>query len=932
MSYRMTYASAPRTAEEPAPGAPPDAPRIKVIVTLVEGADLDAALATVDRQVYGAIREVVVIGESHGDLPLGVSRTPTLEDAIADAGPDVDYLWILHSDARPRPDALAALVSEVERNEASLGGSKLLLAGSRDELESIGSATDVFGDPFSGLDEGEIDLQQYDVVREVAFVSSVSMLVRRDLAQGLRGLDDKLEPVAAGLDFSQRVRLAGGRVISVPSSEVYHQARCGERGRGWREQAGRLRAMLKAYRPITLLWVIPFDLLVSIVDSVANLLLLRWRPAARHVTSWLWNIWNLPSTISERRRFRSVRAHGDEELFRFQARGSVRLREVGSELTDRILSVFDDDQALARGTRRVWSSPGIWGAVLAAAMVVAASWSIFFSGVPNVGYSFPFEPSSVAADRFFAGWNDSGLGTPDAVHPATGFAGLLSFLWFGAEGAARTVATIVFAVLAVLGMGRLAGRLGFRGPGRYLSGLVLLAGPGTAVIVGAGSWLALGAAALLPWAVRSVFLHPSDRAKSWLTHIGWVLLWTLLLTSLSPVLGVVPLGVAILWRLVGGSRSSILLGLASLLAGIVAAGFVYDDRSWLLDVDRRLGLAVPEWWPILMAAVALPIALVDGRARRLGSFGAILGLTGLLVFRLPYGGPGVEEAALVLASFGSAIVVAAALDHLSIEPRRLLAAVSAVAILILSVGGLLDGRLGLPAGDENDQLSFASTLAGPGGPGRVLMVSVDSHLIPGESRPGPGFWYRTLDSQGTTIDEVWLPEVRPGDELLDDSIDQIASGAELRPGQLLSQFSIDWVVIAGPESPLDHILESQLDLIPTPLLPGSKVYENPGAAPLAAGSLVKPVPEPPLGDGELIWARQGAGFGGRPGESRIGITVNHSPGWQPDAMSEDWHLTVAATEGAATFAGSGYLAYAPFVAAGLLLAALAFLAWGTARR
>ncbi len=931
MSSRMTYASAPRIAEEPAPGAPPDSPRIKVIVTLVEGADLEAALATVDRQVYGAISEVVVIGEASGDLPSGVSRTPTLEEAIAAAGPEVDYLWILHSDARPRPDALAALVSEVERNDASLGGSKLLFAGTRDELESIGSATDVFGDPFSGLDEGEIDLQQYDVVREVAFVSSVSLLVRRDLAQGLGGLDDKLEPVAAGLDFSQRVRLAGGRVISVPSSEVYHQARCGERGRGWREQAGRLRAMLKAYRPITLLWVIPFGFIVSIFDSVANLLLLRWRPAARHVTSWLWNIWNLPSTISERRRFLSVRAHGDEELFRFQARGSVRLREVGSELTDRILSVFDDDQALARGTRRVWSSPGIWGAVLAAAVVIVASWSIFFSGAPNAGFSFPFEPPSVAADRFFAGWNDSGLGTPDAVHPAVGFAGLLSFLWFGAEGAARTMATILFAVLAVLGMGRLAGRLGFRGPGRYLSGLVLLSGPGTAVIVGAGSWLALGAAAVLPWAVRSVFLHPSDRAKSWLTHIGWVVLWTLLLTSLSPVLGIVPLGVAILWRLVGGSRSSILLGLASLLAGVVAAGFVYDDRSWLLDVDRRLGLTVPEWWPILIAAVSLPIALVEGRARRLGSFGAILGLAGLLVFRLPYGGPGVEEAALVLASFGSAIVVAAALDHLSIEPRRLLAAVSAVAILILSVGGLVDGRLGLPAGDDNDQLSFASTLAGAGGPGRILMVSVDPNLIPGESWPGPGFWYRTLDGQGTTIDEVWLPEERPGDELLDESIDRIASGAELRPGLVLSQFSIDWVVIAGPESPLDQILESQLDLIPTPLLPESKVYENPGAAPLAAGSLVIPVPEPPLGDGELIWAREGAGFGGRPGSGRIGITVNHSPGWQPDAMSEDWHLTVAANEGAATFSGSGYLAYAPYVAAGLLLAALMFLAWGARR-
>ncbi len=919
MSYRMTSASAPQLAEESTPLVPSDAPRVKVIVTLVEGADHEAALATVDRQVYDGIHEVVVIGEANGDLPTGVGRIRSLEEAIAVTGHEVDYLWILHSDARPRPDALAALVAEVDRNDASLGGSKLLLAGTRDELESIGSATDVFGDPFSGLDEGEIDLQQYDVVREVAFVSSVSMLVRRDLAQGLRGLDELLEPVAAGLDFSQRVRLAGGRVITVPSSEVYHQARCEERGAGWREEAGRLRAMLKAYRPVTLLWVVPFDLLVSLLDSLANLLLFRWRVGARHAMSWLWNIWNLPSTIAERRRFRQVRAHGDEELFRFQSRGSVRLREVGSELTDRILSIFDDDQALARGTRRVWSSPGIWGAVLAAVVVVGASWSLFFAGVPNSGFSFPFEPPTVALDRFLAGWNDSGLGSADAVHPAVGFTSLISFVWFGTEGAARTIVTIVFAVTAVLGMGRLAGRLGFRGPGRYLSGLVILAGPGTALIVGAGSWLALGAAAFLPWAVRSVILHPDDRGKSWLTHIGWALLWTILLTAVSPVLGIVPLGAALLWRLVGGSRSSLRLGLASILAGVVAVGFVYDDQGWLLDVDRRLGLTVPDWWPVLIAVAAIPLMLIEGRTRRLAFFGAVVGLGGLLLVRAPFGGPGLEEASLVMGSFGSAIVVAAALDRLSIEPRRLLASLSAAAILLLSVYALFDGRLGLPPGDVNDRLAFASTLADQGSPGRVLVVSADRSLIPGEARPGPGLWYRTLDGQGTTIDEVWLPEPQPGDQQLHGAIQRIASGAELRPGRLLAEFSIAWVVVNGEESPLDSILASQLDLLPIPLATGSQVLENPDAEPLAE-----------VTEG-VVWQRDGTGFAGAPAGERASLRVSYSDGWSPQPELVDWFTTVAAADGSAAFAAGGYLRLAPYLALGLLLGAFGLVVWGKVR-
>jgi hypothetical protein len=919
MAHRMTDASTPLIAEQSTNEALTSTPKIKVVVTLVEGADLGAALATVERQVYDSVEEVIVVGDPAGDLPDGVGRSSTLEDAIATTSHDVEYLWILHSDARPRPDALAALVSELSRNEASLGGSKLLVAGTRDELESVGSATDVFGEPFSGLDEGEIDLQQYDVVREVAFVASVSMLVRRDLAQGLQGLDDLLEPVAAGLDFSQRVRLAGGRVITVPSSEVYHQGRCRQAGRGWREQAGRLRAMLKAYKPITLAWVVPFLLFVGLVDSIFNLVLLRWRPAARHAASWGWNIIHLPSTIAARRRFKPVRAFGDEELFRFQARGSVRLRNLGAELTDRLLFMFDDDKALARGTRRVWSSPGIWGAVIAAALVVLAARSIIFTGVPNTGFSFEFEPPSVALTRFFGGWNDSGLGSPSPVHPSTGLTGMSSFLWFGAEGAARVVMTIGSAILAVLGMGRLAGRLGLRGPGRYLSGLVLIAGPGTAALIGAGSWLALGAASLVPWTVRAVFVHPSDPEKARLSRFAWVVVWSLLLGAMSPVLVVVPLITALLARALGDVRSRLGLALVGLLGLTVALPFLMGDPGWLLDTDRRLGLAVADLWPVLLAVSILPVLFGEDGFGRLALVGGVLGLSGLLLVRVALGGPGIEEALLITASFGTAIVVAVALDRSSLEPRRVLAAVGAVAVLLLSVGSLSGGRLGLPIGDLNDQFGFANTLAGEGGPGRILLVSVDRTVIPGEVRPGPGLWYRLIDGSGMTQDEVWLPDPLPGDEKLGAAIDQIASGSDLRPGATLAEFSIDWVVIDGPESYLDDVLAVQLDLVPTPLDPEARVYENPNSVPMAAGA-------------GSIWARDGAGFAGEAVQGPVRLSVNAASGWSPGPGAADWASSVAGEDGIARYRADRVGLALSIAAAGVLVVALGTILVARTRR
>lgn len=916
----MTDASTPQAAESPIDDRPAGGPRVRVLLSTVESADLEAALAVVGRQVYEPAPDVVVVGSVAEDLPEGVGMAGTLEEAITSSGHDIDYLWLLHSDARPRPDALGALVSELERNDAALAGSKLLVAGTENELESVGGATDVFGEPYSGLDEGEIDLQQYDVVREVGFVGSASMLVRRDLAQGLKGLDVLLPPVAAGLDFSQRARLAGGRVISVPSSEVYHQGRCEQKVGHWREQAGQLRAMLTAYRLLTVLWVIPFEFLVGVADSIANLLLLRPRPAARHAMAWGWNTFHLPSTIGLRRRFRPVRSLGDEELFRFQVRGSVRLRDVGTEISGRVLSVFDEDQALARGSRRVWGSPGIWGAVVSTLILLFAARSILFGGMPNVGWSFPFEPPTVSLERWFAGWNESGLGSPSAVHPSTGLTGLFSLAWFGAEGAARVVLTVVLGVLGVVGMGRLAGRLGLRGPGRYLAGLVLLAGPGTALLTGAGSWLALAGASALPWAVRAVFGYPGLGESGRMSRFGWAAMLGVPLAALSPALVVVALLAVVVWKTWGGKGSSVLLAMVVLVGALAAAPFLLGDPGWLLDAERRIGLAVADIWPGLIGVAFLPLLFMEDGFRRVGTLGGLLSMLAMVAVLLPYGGPGVEEAALVTASFGAALVVAAGLDALSTDPRRIVAVVASLAVLVLSIGTIGNGRLGLPSGDVNNHLEFAATLAGESGPGRVLVATTQRDEVLGEARPGPGFWYRVVDGSGTTSDEILLPPALPGDQSLDDVVARIATGAELRPGELLAPFAIDWVVLFGPRFRLDDVFEAQLDLVPTPLDPVARVFGNPASAAMADAGF------------DAVWGRDGTGFAGESGSGRVTLSVNHDAGWQPEPGPSEWKATVSGAEGAATFSAGNSAMILTALGPWLFLLGLGLVIAGRTRR
>lgn len=905
---------APNADSEPGVSVASASPTVRVVVTPVDGADLDAALAAIRRQAYDRVVDVAVV--SDGDVDIAdASVVGSLEAAIADTPTAIDYFWILHADARPRPDALKSLVNEVERHDAGLGASKLLKAGTRDELEAIGSATDVFGEPYSGLDAGEVDLQQYDVVREVAYVDAVSMLVRRDLARGLGGLDTSLPTGAAGLDFSQRARLAGGTVIIVPSSEVYHQRKCVESGRGWKERAGRMRAMIISYRALTLIWFLPLTFLVGFLDSILNLLLLRWKPLASWIATWLWNLYRLPSTISQRRKANAIRSVGDEELFRYQTAGSVRLRAIGDEFTALALALFDDDQALTRGARRIWGSPGILGAVAASILMLLAVRGVIFGGVPNVGYSFPFEPPTFSLGRFLGGWNEASLGTPAPVHPIVGFTGLASLIWFGAEGAARTLLTIALGFIAVAGMGRLLGRLGLRGPGRYLAGLVAIAGPGTALLAGVGSWSALAGAAFLPWALRAVFVHPAERARSRWGQLGWALVAGWSLAAISPLLLLVPVLAVAICALQGGKRARWELAMAVGFSGVVAVSFLSGDPGWLLDAARRIGFDTGILWAGLILVTSLSLVMGTSRLRRIAVTGALMSLGGLLGARLEIGGPGVEEAALVAGSVGAAIVVAAALDRFERKTVPIVATLGATAMVLFSVVTLAGGNLGLPSGDVNDSLSFAETLTDDGQARRILYVSTERDQVPTEAKSGPGLWYRVLDGGGTTTDEVVLPEDRAGDEKLSAVLEELATGSLLRPGQALAEFGIGWIVSDGPENAIDAALTSQLDVLPLPLDSAVRVYENPEAVPLA------------IADTGNVWVEDGLGFRGDAGSGRVAISSNFTTGWDPNGGEVDWYTSVAASTGTADYSGHVVNIVLGYLALAVLLIGIGLIIW-----
>lgn len=863
------------------------APAVVVAVTVVAGTDPQATLDAVSGQDT-APASVVLVGGADTAAPHGLVLSADLEEVVAGLDASIDYVWILHGDAEPRPDALRALIEEAERHEASLAGSKLLVAGTKDTLESVGSATDIFGEPYSGLDEGEVDLEQYDVVRDVAFVNSVSVLVRRDLLRGLGGLDSILAPMAAGLDLSQRVRIAGGRVIVVPSSEVFHRRRCGRGDGGWREQSGRLRAMIKTYRPITLAWMIPFALVTGILDSLGSLLLGRWRLIPRYLLTWAWNLVHLPSTLAARRRLKRVRQVGDEEVFRYQVKGSVRLRLVGSELSDRLLGVFDEERALSRRATEAWNSSGTWGALIATLLILVGLRSVFLGPLPAVGYSLPLEDEPlVALSRFFGGWNVAGLGTDAPVHPATGAASLFDLVMLGDGSVARSVLTVIAFIAGAIGLGRLGARLNVGGVGAYLGGVAAMFGAPAALIAAGGRWSALIGLALLPWAMISMLGPPLRSRREWWGAWGRSTLAVGLVALFLPLAAVVPLLFAIGVRLIGRFPVRLGVALASVIGGLAAVPYlVVHQRLLLFGVPLTVDVA---FWPMLALAVAVVAGMLAG-SWRVSAVAGVMAGGGLLAAK--FVGPELQVALLAAAGVGVGLAVASALRRWEkFNLVKWLAAIAGVALLALSLTGLAGGRGGLESDVWDQGLAFIDLE--PHGVERALLLAPTPDLLPGESRRGPGFWYRLIDSKGPTLDQSVLGRRGDGDGALHEAVNAVAAGASLTPGEVLAPFGIRWVVaVEATAIDLQPVLDAQTDLDPLPVSASLTVYENTANRPVAV-----------TGDG-VAWERDGTGFAGEATDARVHLAVQGDGRWQPDWQAEEWAGSVAGTDGSARFSGA----------------------------
>jgi GT2 family glycosyltransferase len=368
----------------------------------------------------------------------------------------MDWLWLLHDDCAPEPEALERLLAEAEsRPSASILGPKLVSWTNPDRLQEIGFSIDRTGRAVSPIEDDEIDQGQHDQIQDVFFVNTAGMLVRRGALLNVGGFDERMPAFRDDMDLCWRTHLTGGRVLVVPQARVRHFAAASSRSRRTRAvghpryliERHTTAAMLKA----TSLRKLPLALLLALVGALVRSasLALTGRPADALAVLWAWgwNVKELPVTIVHRRRLQKQRKVDDSALAPLRAPGGQHLRamlrgtlelvygaEVGAHVAQRT-DESGEEQDVPGGTSvlRVVASHPVAFMVAGFALVMAISLRsvLVAPAIASIGLGVWPATATELLREFVSSFHRAQMGSTASAPPSLALLGGLSVLTFG---------------------------------------------------------------------------------------------------------------------------------------------------------------------------------------------------------------------------------------------------------------------------------------------------------------------------------------------------------------------------------------------------------------------------------------------------------------------------------------------------------------------
>lgn len=132
-----------------------------------------------------------------------------------------DYIVLLNSDVEVENNWLLELVKVMENNpDIGIAQSKILNFD-RIHIQTAGVILDAALDTYL-IGHNQVDSGQYNKICEITFACGAALITRRSLIDKIGLFDSDYFFYHDDSDLSWRVRMAGYRVVFVPTSIVYH--------------------------------------------------------------------------------------------------------------------------------------------------------------------------------------------------------------------------------------------------------------------------------------------------------------------------------------------------------------------------------------------------------------------------------------------------------------------------------------------------------------------------------------------------------------------------------------------------------------------------------------------------------------------------------------------------------------------------------------
>jgi GT2 family glycosyltransferase len=637
----------------------------------------------------------------------------------------VEWVWLLHDDCEPAPDALEQLLrGAAETPKAAVLGPKVMDWSDRDVILEAGLTIDTVGRRITGVEPREVDQGQHDGDRDSLAVGSPGMLVRRDVWEAVRGFDPSMGLFRDDIDFCWRVHAAGYRVRVITDAVVYHAQAASRRRRA--VSVGRRQQLLDRRNALmTLAANLPLRPMLGSLASNIGVSFLRvlFFLLAKRVTAALDESAAVASVLMHPLRLmraRQLRARGRKAAYgrlrtelppgrsirriaEFIAAmaGSAQQDTTGSHHATEDPDEADDflltDSGLAQ---RILTNPAVLLFIGLAIVTGVAERSLLSAGTLGGGSLLPAGGAAGLWHQYLEGFHPTGVGSPSVAPPYLAIMAILATLLLGKAWLAVDVVLLgcvpIAGMTAYLAVRRVTSSV----PVRIWAAATYALVPVASGAVAAGRLGTCAAFALIPliglMAGRMLSQPPRiARRAAWATGLLTAiaaafapLVWPIVLAGVvaatlllrrhaaalinTAIAAVVPVILLVPWSLQLASHPSALL----LEAGVQQPGLASPDvpaRTLMLLSPGGPGLP-PVWVTGGLIAAALVALLAAGR-RTLVLSGWAVAVLGLLValpvsrlsVRPASGGPAVTAwpgVALAIAAMGLLVAAAASGDAL----------------------------------------------------------------------------------------------------------------------------------------------------------------------------------------------------------------------------------------------------------------------------